>query len=299
MRAKGSTPTIGVEIAADAVRAVLSVRGRVRGVCEVPRSGLSLDEACRRVGRWSERASVVGRARCVITPPEETLVSTVLELPPRSSGAPIESIAAAELARGQAGAEMEVAAWELPMPARSVRGAHEYLVVGGARGTILQAVHALGDAGCEVDLVDAPVTAAHRADPEPGRLLVELGSRSMRVHLLSGGTPRFSHVAPLVAGDRPEQMLVEQIDRCAAYVASRLPGEEITGVTLLGPGARDGSMADRVRSEFDADVRVWQPQPAGGPVAGVDAGFGLAVGLSRAAVVRPWLRLPVLTGRAA
>jgi Tfp pilus assembly PilM family ATPase len=55
-----------------------------------------------------------------------TVVSAVLDLPPRSSGAPLEQIARAEIARSRSleSGAFEMAMWDLPAPGRGTEGTH-------------------------------------------------------------------------------------------------------------------------------------------------------------------------------
>jgi type IV pilus assembly protein PilM len=82
---------------------------------------------------WAVRDALVGRLlevldrrgfagnKVVLSVPPSKLESDLLELPPRSSGAPIEQIARGEIARASAlsGAPFEMACWDLPAPERA------------------------------------------------------------------------------------------------------------------------------------------------------------------------------------
>lgn len=62
----------------------------------------------------------------VLSVPSRVALTSLLELPPRGSGAPLEQIARTELAHvhRREAAQMEVALWDLPKPLRAADGSH-------------------------------------------------------------------------------------------------------------------------------------------------------------------------------
>lgn len=86
-------------------------------------------EIARLAGAMSRRG--LGAADLWIAVPDDDLVGSSLELPPRASGAPLEQIAAIELARifKQDPGTLEVALWEQPALGRGAGAASQYLAV--------------------------------------------------------------------------------------------------------------------------------------------------------------------------
>ncbi|MCX5688510.1 MAG: hypothetical protein NTV94_01735, partial [Planctomycetota bacterium] len=130
-----SQSAIGVELTSDRIRAVrcdvAGGRPRVQGTLSIPRIGEAMDrEIARLAGVMSRRG--FGATDVWLALPDEDLVGSSLELPPRASGAPLEQIAAVELARifKLDAAAIEVALWELPALGRSTGASSQYLAVG-------------------------------------------------------------------------------------------------------------------------------------------------------------------------
>jgi Tfp pilus assembly PilM family ATPase len=118
-----------------------------------------------------------------------------MELPPRSSGAPLEVIARQELARAsrcEAGA-LELAWWELPGGARAAEGTH-VMAVGCRHADAEPLVAAALSAGLDVAALDAPPTALARAcaplaSPAPElTAIVSLGWTAAQLIMLAGPT---------------------------------------------------------------------------------------------------------------
>ncbi|MFA9476849.1 pilus assembly protein PilM [Phycisphaerales bacterium AB-hyl4] len=118
---------IGVDIGSRYVKAAQLSYGR-DGVAklsaglvlerESPAEVFSADEACRLM-TVLDRRGFVGR-ELVATVPSESLMTSLLTLPPRGSGAPLTEIATAEMARTHRvdADALEVAYWDLPSGAK-------------------------------------------------------------------------------------------------------------------------------------------------------------------------------------
>ncbi len=65
-------------------------------------------------------------SQVVLTAPPEQLLTGMLELPPRSSGAPVEQLARVEMSRlhKRDVSTFELACWDLPSPARAAQSTH-------------------------------------------------------------------------------------------------------------------------------------------------------------------------------
>lgn len=273
---------LGLDPGSDAYRAVVVSGTRVVAACEVPAGDLGPDAASARVVEALQRQGMTRPARCAVAPPELAVMTSVLELPPRSSGAPIESIAAGEMSRGRSNAPLEVAAWELPALKRAAAAATEYVVVGVLRDAAMALVDALDSCGIVVDIMDTPGTALSLVANGERRMLVEVYASTIRLHIVSAGVPRFCHVAVLRPHEPIERQVVEQIDRCASFMSGRDRGGEIDGVILSGPGAREAAVLDAVRGEFVATVERWHSPSQLSDDSSLeiltDPAFGLALG---------------------
>ena len=172
-------PLIGVELSSRWMKAVQAARGSSPGVrIARPRPGdaFSREDAALLAGVL-ERTGFQGN-RVVVSPPRELIIADVLELPPRSSGAPLEQLAKLEIARTHKcdAGSLEVGLWELPSPVRAGDQAHVFAAaMPFARSVpILDAFEA---GGLEVVAIDVPANAlarAHAAGEMPDAML-ELG----------------------------------------------------------------------------------------------------------------------------
>jgi len=135
------------------------------------------EDECAQLTRALKRMNFVGTDIALAAPAARTLSAT-LELPPRSSGAPIEQIARLELARtGRVSPDaFEIGMWEVPPPNRGVELTH-VVAVG------LEHVHAnavmqpLEQCGFQVQLL------ATRADALAGLLGPAEGGASLIVEI--------------------------------------------------------------------------------------------------------------------
>ncbi len=174
-----SRPLIGVDLSGRWIKAVQASRRSSPGVrIARPRPGdaFSREDAALLAGVL-ERTGFQGN-RVVVTPPRESIIAEVLELPPRNSGAPLEQLAKLEIARAHKcdAGSLQVGLWELPSPARAGDQAHVFAAaMSFARSTpILDAFEA---AGLEVAAIDVPANALARAHAGGGLpdAMLELG----------------------------------------------------------------------------------------------------------------------------
>ena len=102
--------------------------------------------------------------RIVLAAPEEKLCSAVLELPPRSSGAPLEEIAASELARmhGYDPEAAEAFCWDLPPSARLKEGS-QVMAMACRHADAAALMDAFDAGGMDVIALDSQLSAALRA----------------------------------------------------------------------------------------------------------------------------------------
>ncbi|MBL0869534.1 MAG: hypothetical protein IBJ18_03040 [Phycisphaerales bacterium] len=120
------------------------------------------------VANLLDRRDFVSR-RVVIAAPGDSAFSAVLDLPPRSSAAPVDQLAAIELARSHKldPKDITVATWQLPLPTRAGEPAkHMAVALPSAAGERL--VAAFESEGLFVEAIDARALAMARAlTPHP------------------------------------------------------------------------------------------------------------------------------------
>jgi Tfp pilus assembly PilM family ATPase len=160
------TPLIGVELSPRWLKA-FQILKRGQPVCarverrapDVPFSG---DDASVLAGVL-ERAGFAGR-RVVLVPPRDHVLMDVVELPPRSSGAPLGELARIELARTNRcdPHSFELGWWELPSTGRGGDQSHVFAAaMPFSRSTPI--LDACDEAGLEVHAIDAPPNALARS----------------------------------------------------------------------------------------------------------------------------------------
>ena len=123
---------IGIDCGATRLKAVQRARSsgawRVSALASVPRSNtdqpVNGEELAAFVGVL-RREGFVGR-QTVLAAPADIVKTTILELPPRTTSAPVDQIARMEAARlhGREGEGFEVATWDLPAGHRGAEATH-------------------------------------------------------------------------------------------------------------------------------------------------------------------------------
>lgn len=156
-----------------------------------PGAPIDADEA-QRIRRVLAQQGFVGR-RVVLAAPSECLLSSVIDMPPKESGAPYDVIAAQEFARlqRQQPGRFEVGWWEIPRPVRSP--ATKVMAVGCAHADSEPMINAFESAGLDVAALDSGLCAAVRAsldqlDSYAGvSALLDIGWASARLALVYQG----------------------------------------------------------------------------------------------------------------
>lgn len=167
---KASAGPIGLDIGTRAVKAVQRCGTRAGSVV-LPRSDASkvfgADEAAR-LREVLMRRGITGRD-VVLGAPKRAMLTSVLELPPRRSGAPLDQIAKAELALAhrREAADLEVAFWELPRPVRMNDGT-PVMAAGCPHADADALIEPLERAGFHVVALDLEAWAVARVVAESG-----------------------------------------------------------------------------------------------------------------------------------
>lgn len=248
---------IGIESTPTAFRAAAVRHGRAVAAVEVHITDAAgpRGEAARRAFAALERQGVNAFNACIAVAPMAGMTNTVLELPPRSSGAPLEELAAAEMTRGLGGDGLELALF--PIRSRD-NGPTEYFVTAAQREAVLGLVSDVAAAGGELIAVDAPVTALARAACSANCLVASVESDAIAFHAVQGGIPILSRAAPVAGGRVTSDMLIAEIDRCAGYLATYRADTAIEELLLVGRTELVPDAARDIAIEFDVKVRQWE-----------------------------------------
>jgi len=202
------------------------------------------------IGELRQLAEVLYRQgftgnRVNLVAPESAVFSTTLELPPRSSGAPIEELARQELARTakRDGSAIEVGMWDVPSPPRA-GGAEltHVLAVGLAHKDSEQLVDVFEAAGLVVEAVDCRCCAMVRGcaavvgDGAQVSAIVDLTESSLSIAVVHSG---------VVAYDRPVREVGLWRVREQVRTELRVEGEAADYlIETLARGEGDGGLPE-------------------------------------------------------
>ncbi len=163
---------IGVDIGSRVIKAVQlgGARGRRKVIASasITRSkpGSPIDhEEVQRLSRVLSQQGFAGR-RVVLAAPSDMMMSAVLDMPPRESGAPYDVIAQQEFARlqSQVPGKFEVAWWDIPQPTRA--SSVTVMTVGCAHADTDPMLDVFAGSGFDVAAMDSGLCAAVRACDE-------------------------------------------------------------------------------------------------------------------------------------
>lgn len=228
-------PLIGVDLSGRWMKAVQPLPGRswpaVRIARPRPQDPFGREDAALLAGVL-ERTGFQGH-RVVVSPAREAVIAEVLELPPRSSGAPLEQLAKLEIARTHKcdPASLELGLWELPAPGRAGDQSHVFAAA-MAFGKSTPIIDAFEACGLDVAAIDVPANAlarAHAAFGLPDAML-DLG--------WSGALLCVVHAGVVVYERFIEDAAVSGLVDAAAERLG-VPAEAIEAVMTPDPGARN------------------------------------------------------------
>lgn len=235
MRRSRSTSPIGIDVGSRWIHAAQLARAgddwRLHATARIPRiPDASLDAEAERLASILERRGFLGDAAVLAAPPG-MLLTSVLELPPRTSGAPVAQLAAAELGRMHKcdpGA-MEVALWEVPAANRAASGC-EYMVAACAHEASDALLDAFENAGLEVRALDLLQLALLRAcasgiRPPPAMdALLHLGWDRCSLMIVTDGVIAYERALEGAEGKALVTTIAQRLDADLAAIEEILTG---------------------------------------------------------------------------
>ena len=214
---------------------------------------------CPDIGELKSLQTVLNRqgfvgSRVVLAVPTSQMLMGVVEVPPRSSGAPIGEIARSELARihGCNPVSIESTCWELP---RVLGGqtATQALTLGCPHAVADPLLDAFDEAGLDIAALDSEVSAAIRicgrrfaGDGLAG--IIDFGWNDTQLSLLLGGQILY-HRTIVDAGIGPIATQLAETLGVDDTIVDRL----VTASTADGAG---GNVHDAVRDALEAHWRL-------------------------------------------
>ncbi|MEQ8318356.1 MAG: hypothetical protein RIE77_04805 [Phycisphaerales bacterium] len=224
-------------------------------------------------------------APCVINAPAEALKTTTMELPPATSGAPIDQLANAEFVQRTKlePGTFELSYWGLPTPGPAV----QVMAVGCEIAPTDEVIGALESAGLRVAGVDDPSRALGRvlaaaptaATVRVGARLESWGVRIVVLHhstLLYARTPAGLRLDGSQGDAEVGRRLATEIDACIAFARHRSRSHAPAAISVLGAGGEQAGIMDVLASRYQNAVA----QPIDGNGQAVGGRFAAAIGLA-------------------
>jgi Tfp pilus assembly PilM family ATPase len=293
-RRAGPRLAIGIDVGSRHVRAVQVARagtagGRPRVVAAYarprPAAGPVTAAEAAAVADALRVAGFLGARVAIAAAPGDTMIGP-LELPPRSSGAPLDQLARMELARNFRCSPdaFELAWWELPSGARGGRGT-QALGVGVPHAAADAQLDAWEVAGFAADVLDAaPAALARACEPALAAAgitaLLDLGWGPASLTLVYRGVITFSRRLPEGAVAPLHEALCKRL-AVEPDVAEFLLAEFGLRDAAAGPTAHHGVVG---RDDPDGGDGAGAGEDADGPVELPEEGRRLVVGFADALV---------------
>ncbi len=192
-----SRAIIGVDIGSRYIKAAQVVGSRITAAVWVPRTSSNGALEPSEVQRLSQalRKNLFRGKSIVLAVPATQILTAIMELPPRSSGAPIKQLACSELARRHNVdmRSLEIACWDLPPPARAANRTY-VMAVACPQANAESLLDLVEGEGLNVEALDVQAMAVSRAclpllsDVQHTGAILDVGWASSRLVLLHGGT---------------------------------------------------------------------------------------------------------------
>ncbi|MCC6679090.1 MAG: pilus assembly protein PilM [Phycisphaerales bacterium] len=257
LRTPRSSP-IGLDIGERWVKAIQLERAGATGPWRIAasarfrrREAELTDAEVARIEEVLHRLGFTGR-RIVMAARPRSLTSATITMPPASSGAPLDQIARAELARiaRRDVSAVEVGWWPVPAPAGSRQHESTHAMAAAcARAGVEEIVAQFEAPGLEIEALDAPAWALARAArhmlraegarPEMCAVL-DLGHSLATLVALRDGVPVYERsLEDLGVGTLEEDLRKKHgvSEEVAAHVIERIGAPRAPGVTSLIKGA--------------------------------------------------------------
>lgn len=254
---------VGLDIGAHSIKAVaLDSAGRIAARARFPRaaSGPLGEPEARRIARvLGQQGMPAGRVALAAS--RGMMITAVLELPPRASGAPVERIARDELARlhNLQPGDIEMILRDLPPAARASDHLHA-IAIGLRTQEADELIDALAGADLEPLLLESPGAALlrgaeHGRGPTPAgavRVVADIGWSGTTVSVATRDGIVSQRVIAVGLGSAAERSSKEDIDRIAraAEAGAPAPSAFVTGSGL--------PLLDAIESEIDRSLAFAQ-----------------------------------------
>ncbi|RNC81333.1 MAG: hypothetical protein ED559_05950 [Phycisphaera sp.] len=178
-------------------------------------------------------------------------MSSMIELPPRSSGAPIDSLAKAEIAKSISG-NFESFIWDLPESPR--QKATEYFAIAYGHEDAGELLAPFESEGIKVSAIEPELTALARVTGSNNRVVLDIGGRGARLYAYEGRNVLFARCTPRADISSDPTAIVRGFIGTIDYLVNRFPGLEDATVVVLGQPHLFEGVKQELLKEFDADI---------------------------------------------
>jgi len=225
MNVLSSRTPIGLDVGSGQIKAAqlrrLGRRWRAEALCSIPRTApetsIATDEA-RSLASVLRRQGFSGKQAVLAVPPEK-LLTGIIEVPPVSSGAPVDQIAQMELARLHkvSSDSFEMSYWNLPDSARSGEPA-QIMAAACKHDEANKLLDTFEEAGISVEVLDAHPSAVPRAcrpllpDPPGMAGVLDLGWTVASLSIVAQGVVTYERVIPQAGMRELYRTIREQSD---------------------------------------------------------------------------------------
>jgi len=254
--------TVGVDVGRDTLRAV-ALRSTGAGhivlaaaeTRRTPNHPCPIERDVQRLMYAMERQGFSIKNITLGAPPDR-LACAVMELPPRSSGAPIDSLADAELAKSVPGS-FESSMWDLPDAPR--QSASEYFAVALSHTHAMDLISPFENEGIVVGTIEPEMTAIGRVTGGNNRLVLDIGRRGVRMYAFEGKKILFARNLPHSAESGISAGAFTGVVGTIDYLAGRFPCLEHATVVVLGKPSEYETIREQILREFEADITNTMP----------------------------------------
>lgn len=187
----------------------------------------------------------------VIGAPSDRLMSSMIELPPRSSGAPIDSLAKAEIAKSIHGS-FESYIWDLPESPR--QKVTEYFAIAYSHEDAHELLAPFEAEGITISAIEPELTALARVTGSNNRVVLDIGGRGARLYAYARSSVLFARCNPRAEISPDPTSIVRGFMGTIDYLVNRFPDLEDATVVVLGQPHLYEEVKQELLKEFDADV---------------------------------------------
>jgi len=225
-------------------------------------------------------------AETIIAAPTDEVLSLALELPPRDSGAPLEKIAHAELARAHDYPENALSS-ALRETGRGKNGQTLALGLGLTIENGEKIIATMESCGARVEQLLPPQGAYEQISShlgQPCSFFLDMGAKGVRSMVCERGTLVLERALPLESSADVDA-LSEEIEVTQGFLTHMRPGMDVDKIWLVGGAATRPGLAAALTKELESDVEVLTPAhvvQVGSHFRSIadDPGMMLALGLS-------------------